>query len=35
MFGNCLWNSAKKLDKARVTGDKADRPDMSSQSSEI
>jgi hypothetical protein len=29
MSDNRLWNPAKKLDKARVTQDKADRPDMS------
>jgi hypothetical protein len=29
MSGLGLWNLAKKLDKARVTRDKAERPDMS------
>jgi hypothetical protein len=29
MSSNHLWNPAKKLDKARVTQDKADRPDIS------
>jgi hypothetical protein len=29
MSGNRHWNPAKKLDKARVTWDKADGPDMS------
>jgi hypothetical protein len=29
MFGLGLWNPAKKPDKAGVTRDKAERPDMS------
>jgi hypothetical protein len=29
MSGLGLWNLAKKLDKAGVTRDKAERPDMS------
>jgi hypothetical protein len=29
MSDNRLWNPAKKLDKAGVTRDKANRPDMS------
>jgi hypothetical protein len=29
MFDNRLWNPAKKLNKAGVTWDKVDRPDMS------
>jgi hypothetical protein len=29
MYDNRLWNPAKKLDKAGVTQDKTDRPDMS------
>jgi hypothetical protein len=29
MFNHRLWNPAKKPDKAGVTQDKAERPDMS------
>jgi hypothetical protein len=29
MFGNRLWNPAKKPDKAEVTQDKAERPNTS------
>jgi hypothetical protein len=29
MSNNCSWNPAKKSDKAGVTRDKAERPDMS------